>query len=255
MVNVLGVPLYTSDIPTFTKAIIDDILQGKPRTTRLVSATGAHGIVLANQHRAFMETLHHFHTNLPDGMPGVWIGRAKGHKQMRRCYGPDVFLSVIEATAQTGIKHFFCGGKEGVANELKNVCNIKLKNDYIVGTFCPPFRDMTEEELIDLADLIHCSQADIVWIGLSTPKQEYFARRLQKYIRVHAVFTVGAAFDFHTGNVKQAPAWIQKAGMEWFFRLTMEPSRLYKRYFTVVPLFLYMNLKELLGIKSSKHSL
>ena len=177
-------------------------------------------------------------------MPGVWIGRLKGAKEMERCYGPDVFKEVMLTTADKDLSHYFCGGKKGVAEKLKQACEEKFSNYNVVGTFSPPFREMSEIELIELAAEINNKQSDIVWIGLSTPKQEIFAYRLSKFTNVNFICTVGAAFDFHTGNVKQAPQWIQEIGMEWFFRLVMEPKRLWKRYFEIVPLFIWYNFLE-----------
>ena len=95
--------------------------------------------------------------------------------------------------------------------------------------------------------MINETGANIVWIGLSTPKQELFASRLSEYAKVDYICCVGAAFDFHIGNVRQAKGWIQKIGMEWFFRLLMEPKRLWKRYFEIVPLFIYYNFAELIN--------
>ncbi|MCS6796775.1 MAG: WecB/TagA/CpsF family glycosyltransferase, partial [Raineya sp.] len=117
------------------------------------------------------------------------------------------------------------------------------------GTFCPPFREMTEKEIQDLAQKIQVSSADVVWIGLSTPKQEKFAYRLARFVNCHFIITVGAAFDFHTDRVKQAPRWIQNIGLEWFFRLMMEPKRLYKRYLHIVPKFIYLNFLEFLNLR------
>jgi N-acetylglucosaminyldiphosphoundecaprenol N-acetyl-beta-D-mannosaminyltransferase len=108
---------------------------------------------------------------------------------------------------------------------------------------------MTDGELEELGNTINALDIDVVWIGISTPKQEFLADRLRKYARVHFIVTVGAAFDFHTGRVKQAPLWVQRNGLEWLFRLIQEPRRLYKRYFTIVPLFIWYNFQELV-IKS-----
>jgi N-acetylglucosaminyldiphosphoundecaprenol N-acetyl-beta-D-mannosaminyltransferase len=105
---------------------------------------------------------------------------------------------------------------------------------------------MTLEEMKSLAKEINRLNVDIVWIGLSTPKQELFACELAKLIEVHFVITVGAAFDFHIGSVRQAPQIIQRAGLEWLFRLMMEPRRLYRRYLEIVPYFLYYGIKDLL---------
>jgi N-acetylglucosaminyldiphosphoundecaprenol N-acetyl-beta-D-mannosaminyltransferase len=204
MVNVLNIPLYNFSLGTVVGEIIDQCLKNG-KNNYCISATGAHGLVYSKKKSEFAKILRDYHYNLPDGMPGVWVGRLKGAKEMERCYGPDFFKNVFNQTATYDIKHYFCGGREGVALELKAACEEKFNNRNIVGTFSPPFRDMTEDELKILADNINSKNTDIVWIGLSTPKQEVFASRLSKYTNVHYIATVGAAFDFHTGKVKQAP--------------------------------------------------
>ena len=241
-VSILNVKLYSKSISSF----ISLILSCNNQKNCIISATGAHGIITAQKNKKFNEILNNFYLNLPDGMPGVWIGRLKGAKKMERCYGPDVFREVMITTSNLPIKHYFCGGKEGIAEELKKVCEEKFNNHNVVGTYSPPFREMKDEELKVLANDINNKETDIVWIGLSTPKQEIFAKRLSSYSNVHFIITVGAAFDFHTGKVKQAPRWVQKAGLEWLFRLIMEPKRLWKRYFEIVPLFIWYNLLEFL---------
>lgn len=165
---------------------------------------------------------------------------------MKRCYGPDFFKALITATAALPIHHFFCGGKEGVAQQLKQVCEEQFANKQVSGVYCPPFRELTEAEMAALGQQITDSGANIVWIGLSTPKQEKFAERLSRFTKASYIITVGAAFDFHTGRVKQAPKWMQNVGLEWFFRLLIEPKRLYKRYFEIVPKFIWLNIKEFL---------
>jgi N-acetylglucosaminyldiphosphoundecaprenol N-acetyl-beta-D-mannosaminyltransferase len=244
MANILGIKLYNKNIESSISEVIQVILSGQAKENRCVSATGAHGIVYAKKHPHFKELLNSFYINLPDGMPGVWVGFLKGEREMRRCYGPTFFNELMVTTAKMPIKHFFCGGKEGVAEELKKSCIYNFFNSNIVGTYCPPFREMTENEFHQLGEQINISRADIVWIGLSTPKQEQFAYRLKNYTNTHFIITVGAAFDFHTGRVRQAPKWMRLSGTEWFFRLLMEPRRLYKRYGEIVPLFIYYNLKE-----------
>lgn len=243
MAKVLGIELYDRDIPKATNDLIS-IIESEPRANRCVSATGAHGLVYARQHPAFFQTLSGFFWNLPDGMPGVWIGRMKGAEGMKRCYGPAFFKHVLTCTRNLKIAHFLCGGKDGVAEELRRACAEKFGNVNIVGTYCPPFREMTPDEWVNLGEKIDQSGADIVWIGLSTPKQEQFAEKLAGFCRVHFIVTVGAAFDFHTDKIKFAPSWMQQAGLEWFFRLLSEPKRLYKRYFTVVPLFIFLNILD-----------
>jgi len=242
-IKVGGVNFYNGDIISLVNNVID-LISINPHQNYCISATGAHGVVETRKQLSFKKVLNSFYLNMPDGMPIVWVGRIKGAKEIRRCYGPDFFKSLIFKTSSLPINHFFCGGNEGVAEELKVVCNQQYNNQNIVGTFCPPFREMTELELKELAQQINQTKANIVWIGLSSPKQEVFASKLREYVNCDFLITVGAAFDFHTGKVKQAPRWVQKIGMEWFFRLSMEPKRLYKRYFEIVPVFIWLNIKE-----------
>ncbi len=243
MINVLSIPLYDNTLESAVKKVIQ-ICLNEEKQNRCVSTTGAHGLVFSKENEEFACLLKEFHWNLPDGMPGVWVGRLKGANQMERCYGPDFFRDLLIASASTGIRHYFCGGKEGVAEELKTACGKKFNNFNIGGTFTPPFREMDDEELEKLGDDINSRHTDIAWIGISTPKQEIFARRLSAFTKVHFLISVGAAFDFHTGRVTQAPKTLQKAGLEWFFRLCMEPKRLYGRYSKIVPYFIYYNMIE-----------
>lgn len=244
MVQVLGVPFFSKDINAAVEQVINCCEEGMVPKNYCISASGAHGLVEAYKNPSFKLTLNQFYLNLPDGMPVVWIGRLKGAKEISRCYGPDFFMNIMKASASLPIKHFLCGGKEGVADMLKVNCAERFGNSQVVGTFCPPFRQMTDAELEELAQTINQSKANFVWIGMSCPKQEQFAFRLSKFTQTHFIVAVGAAFDFHTDRVKQAPKWIQNAGMEWFFRLLMEPKRLFSRYFEIVPKFIWLNIKE-----------
>ena len=236
--------MYVGNCNQFANTLIDTI-HTKQASNYLVSATSVHGIVYANQNLSFKNILHNFYCNLPDGMPLTWVGHLKGYKQMTRCTGIDTFQTVMSSTSKYPIKHFFCGGKDGIAIELQNASASKLGNSNIVGTFSPPFREMTKEEFKDLGTLINASGANVLWIGLSTPKQEIFATELSKYIHVNYIITVGAVFDFFTNNLQRAPRWIQNIGLEWLYRLCKEPRRLFKRYAEIVPMFIWLNLKSI----------
>mgnify|MGYP003654524634 FL=1 len=241
MVEVLGISMYNRSIE---EAII--MVNKSDGDNRCVSATGAHGLVYSKRNIDFKKILSAFYINLPDGMPSVWVGRLKGANMMSRCYGPDFFQGMMIHSSKGLIKHFLCGGTTGVADKLKLACQANFGNFNIVGTFCPPFSPVDKYDFEGIANKINESKADIVWVGLSTPKQEQFAFYLSKFTKVKYIITVGAAFDFHIGNVKQAPNWIQSIGMEWFFRLLMEPKRLWKRYFDIVPSFIYYNFAEII---------
>jgi N-acetylglucosaminyldiphosphoundecaprenol N-acetyl-beta-D-mannosaminyltransferase len=144
------------------------------------------------------------------------------------------------------VAHFFCGGKPGVAEELKAATELKWGNKNVAGTYSPPFTPMQEADWAELVSKIKESNSQVVWIGLSTPKQEKFAYDLSKRVQVKFTITVGAAFDFHTGRFAQAPKWMQSAGLEWFFRLGKEPRRLWKRYIEIVPKFAILVMVDLI---------
>jgi N-acetylglucosaminyldiphosphoundecaprenol N-acetyl-beta-D-mannosaminyltransferase len=248
MPKVLGIAMHDSSLDDAVDRLIGLCGSGQPRENRLVSATSAHGLVFAKRQPGFRRVLKGFFLNLPDGKPVAWVGRRlKGAPDMRQCRGSDFFRTMIDRSADRPIKHFFCGGKEGVAADLREVCADRYGNRNCVGVYSPPFREMTDDELKALADDINRSGADIVWVGLSTPKQEVFATRLARYTRVHVLATIGAAFDFHVGNVKEAPGIFRRLGLEWCYRLCTEPRRLYGRYAEVVPLFILYNLLDLIG--------
>jgi N-acetylglucosaminyldiphosphoundecaprenol N-acetyl-beta-D-mannosaminyltransferase len=169
---------------------------------------------------------------------------------MGRCYGPDFFAAIMQATSGLAVAHFFCGGKAGVAEALQQAVEIKWNNKNVKGTYIPPFSPMQDEDWDNLVQKINESAAQIIWIGLSTPKQEKFAYELAKRVKVRYIITIGAAFDFHTGRLAQAPRWMQRSGLEWLYRLCKEPRRLWKRYIEIVPKFAI-----LAGVDLIKHYL
>lgn len=244
MIEVLGIHLYDQGMTKLVCHVIDTC-QGQNKENRCMSATGAHGLVSAKENKEFSDILKSFYINLPDGRPAALVGKLKGAKNMEQCTGPDFFRDLMKATSQTQLKHYFCGGKEGVAAELKLKCEKKFGNYNITGVYCPPFRLMTDVELQTLGAEINSKNTDIVWIGLSTPKQEFFARKLCQYVNVHFIVTVGAAFDFHSDKIKEAPQIFQSLYLEWFYRLCNDPKRLWRRYFEIVPKFIFYNLMEL----------
>jgi len=233
------IPIYERDLSTAVQELVTsfDLSFKDEQLVRCISATGAHGLVEAMKDFSFKSVLSSFYWNLPDGMPLVWWGRLKGYSTMDRCYGPDFFSAILQATSELEVAHFFCGGKQGVAEELKQSVAFKFGNKSVRGTYCPPFTPMQEDDWDNLAAKIYQSAAQIIWIGLSTPKQEKFAYELSKRVKVRYIITVGAAFDFHTGRLAQAPRWMQVSGLEWFYRLCKEPRRLWKRYIEIVPKF------------------
>ncbi len=239
MLQFHGIRIYEASSQRAVLTIVEDLSSDITSVveSKCISATGAHGLVEAYKDASFKLILQQFYWNLPDGMPLVWWGILKGCLQMDRCYGPDFFAGVMQATSRMEVAHFFCGGKPGVAEELKTAAELKWGNKNVAGTYSPPFTPMQEADWAELVSKIKESNSQVVWIGLSTPKQEKFAYDLSKRVQVKFIITVGAAFDFHTGRLAQAPKWMQSAGLEWFFRLGKEPRRLWKRYIEIVPKF------------------
>jgi N-acetylglucosaminyldiphosphoundecaprenol N-acetyl-beta-D-mannosaminyltransferase len=185
----------------------------------------------------------------PDGMPMVWLGHWAGKIELRRVYGPDLMLRLCEESCREGLRHFFYGGAQGAAAELA----VKLKERFptlvVAGTYEPPFRTLNEAEERELIGKVRAARPDFFWVGLSTPKQDKFMAEYSSKLDAVVMLGVGAAFDFHSGRIRQAPVWMQRLGMEWFFRLCMEPRRLWKRYLKQNPRFVYHVLRQKLGLE------
>ena len=184
---------------------------------------------------------------LPDGMPLVWSARLLGFDQPERVYGPDLFLTLCEKSVDNGYSHFLYGGGTGVPQRLAENLSHRFPGIRIVGCYYPPFRPLTQSEDDRVVKAINESGADILWVGLGAPKQEYWMASHVKRISVPVMVGVGAAFDFHSGTVKQAPPWMQKHGLEWLFRLSQDPKRLWKRYCYYNPLFIYHVTKQIVS--------
>ena len=185
---------------------------------------------------------------LPDGMPMVWFGRLAGRRGMCRVYGPGFMELVCRESATVAIRHFFYGGAPGVADELARRAAARFPGLQVAGTHCPPFRPLTERELDEVAAQINGAQADIVWVGLSTPKQEHWMDLARSRLGARVLISVGAAFDYHTDRLRKAPGAVQAAGLEWAYRLMQEPGRLWRRYAVNNPRFLYFAALQLSGL-------
>jgi len=214
-----------------------------------IAVTGMHGVMEAMHDGEFGRILNGASLVVPDGYPLVVLGRRKGLALARRVYGPELMESFCEETARKGYRHFFYGGAEGVGEELARRFAGRFAGMQIAGTYCPPFRALTEEEEREVREKIKASRANVVWVGLSTPKQERWMARNREALGVPVMVGVGAAFDFHTGRVAQAPRWMRENGMEWFFRLMSEPRRLWRRYLVNGSEFAWLVLLEQLGLR------
>ncbi len=246
-VNVLGVGISVINLATARQAIAGALAA---RAKGYICVTDAHSVTEAQNDPSFRRILNRAFLCTPDGMPMVWMGRLAGYREIDRVYGPDLMLAVCEWTRTSGHTHFLFGGADGVAQQLKGNLEKKFPGIRIVGACSPPFRPLTAGEEAALTQLVSGLKPDIFWVGLGAPKQEKFMAQYLDKFETTLMVGVGAAFDFHTGRVRQAPRWMQRSGLEWFFRLGVEPRRLWKRYLRSNPLFIARVLLQKTGLRN-----
>lgn len=245
-VNVLGVGVSAINLSQATALILEAVRKSRKG---YVAVTGVHGVSEAQSDPEFRQILNAAFLNTPDGMPMSWVGRLKGFREMDRVYGPDLMLNVCAATQDGAVRHFLYGGAPGVADDLKSALSARFPGVSICGTYTPPFRPLNVMEEAELLDRLRESRPDICWVGLSTPKQERFMSAYLNKLPTTLMIGVGAAFDMHSGRLRQAPSWMQRIGLEWLFRLAQEPQRLWKRYLVNNPLFVVRILGQFAGLK------
>jgi N-acetylglucosaminyldiphosphoundecaprenol N-acetyl-beta-D-mannosaminyltransferase len=214
-----------------------------------ICVTGVHGIMEAQKDAGLRDILNRSFLTTPDGVPTVWMGRLQGHSNMGRVFGPDLMMRICEGSQTTGHTHFFYGGEPGVAQELQTRLQRRFPRLRIVGAYTPPFRPLTTAEEAQVVELVAQVSPDIIWVGLSTPKQERFMAEYIRKFEARLMIGVGAAFDYHTGRIKDAPDWVKHAGLQWLHRLAQNPRRLWKRYLFSIPPFLLRTAAQLAGLK------
>jgi len=242
--RVLDVPVHAVQIPDAISQIKTWIRGGVKG--RYIAVTGMHGIAESRRDDTLRSALNSADLVVPDGMPLVWLGRWHGHALKRRVYGPELMETFCRETGST-FRHFFYGGESETAGRLAN----SLRQRYgivVAGTYCPPFRLLNEEEQREVASRIEEASADILWVGLSTPKQEKWMHENRSKLDVPVMLGVGAAFDINSGTTRQAPIWMRENGLEWLFRLVTEPKRLWRRYLISIPKAAALVLMELAGL-------
>ena len=244
--NVLGVGVHAINLPIAVSIIERAVREGKKG---YICVTGVHGVMEAQRDPEFRDILNRALLVTPDGMPTVWVGRIQGNPSMKRVFGPDLMLEVCRRSVATGIRHFIYGGNPGVADELAERLPHMFPGIRVVGTFTPPFRPLEPVEQLALEAQLESAMPDIIWVGLSTPKQERFMAENFQRLPCTIMVGVGAAFDIHTGHVKDAPRWIKNAGLQWAHRLCQEPRRLWKRYLLNNSAFLAALCLQLTGLR------
>lgn len=243
--KVLGVQVHAVQIPDVIKQMERWIKERE--ACHFIAVTGMHGITEAQHETRFKQILNSADLVVPDGMPLVWLARWHGYPLKRRVYGPELMQAFCKETGPK-YRHFLYGGMPGVPELL----NKTLSDEFdikVVGEYSPPFRPLNEQEDADIVGRIHAARPDVLWVGLSTPKQEQWMHEHRVALSVPVVIGVGAAFDLNSGRLRQAPVWMRESGLEWFFRLMTEPRRLWKRYLIYGSQFVFQVATELLALR------
>ena len=240
-INILGVKVAVTNL-TSTCQTIEDWIRGQARTYVCIAPVST--IVDCQTDPEYREIVNNSGMTTPDGMPLVWLGKLKGNKMIQRTYGPDLMLSLCDLSQKKGYKHYFYGGSVKTNHLLAGKLKDRFPQLNIAGSFSPPLRDIHAGETEDILEQINRVKPDILWIGLGSPKQDYWMAHHRDRLNVPVMIGVGAAFNFLAGTKPQAPLWMRRLGLEWFFRLCCEPKRLWKRYLVGNTKFVYMLIKD-----------
>lgn len=214
--------------PAVAASAVIQAAQTKSPTGAAVHLINAYSIALAQSDGAFRDSLSGDAYNFPDGKPLSWVTRLT-KRRLWQVRGPQFFHDVMDQGRAPRVRHFLLGGSEELLVKLQRNLEARHPGVIIAGAYSPPFRTLSPSEVVAQDELIRDARADIVWVGLGTPKQDIEVRRLAASLTVVAC-AVGAAFDFTAGMKREAPRWMTTLGVEWLFRLLSEPRRLWRRY-------------------------
>lgn len=239
-VTILGTPVDAQRYEAATVALLGS---ARLREARRAHFATVHTVVEATRSPKLRSALTTAWMVCTDGLPLAWVARLRGADAERVC-GPDVMLTLCDRGRALGLRHYFVGGGEGVADQLAAALSERFPGIAVAGTATPPFRELTEPEDAALVEAINVAAPDIVWVGLGSPKQELWAEAHAARLATGLILAVGAAFDFHSGRLRRAPRWMRRVGLEWLFRLIMEPRRLLRRYLVTNSQFLILLARE-----------
>jgi N-acetylglucosaminyldiphosphoundecaprenol N-acetyl-beta-D-mannosaminyltransferase len=231
--HVLGTRVDPTSYADATAQVLD---WAKRHESRYVCIANVHVVMEAYDSPAFRSQVNAADLVTPDGMPLVWALRRQGHPNQSRVYGPDLMMTVLEAAEEENVPVGLLGGKPEVLDELVTRLRTRFPALVIAYRFSPPFRELDVSEDAQIVADINQSGASILFVGLGCPRQEMWMAEHAGAVR-SVMLGVGAAFDFHAGAVRQAPGWMQSVGLEWVFRLSQEPRRLWRRYLYHNPRF------------------
>lgn len=240
---VLRFPVLAAEMSAVSpKQVVKRVLEmAQTRERGYINVCTVHTMLECVDHPAMAAIVNASTLAVPDGMPLVWLGRrAFPEADVQRCYGPALMLAVCEAGLKTGLRHCLYGGTPDVLEMLERNLKEKFPELQIVERLSPPFRELTATEGVETAERINRAAPDVVWVGLGTPKQDLWMGAYRSRLNAPVLIAVGAAFNFHAGQLDQAPPWMQCSGLEWLYRLWKEPRRLWRRYLIGNPRFLWL---------------
>jgi N-acetylglucosaminyldiphosphoundecaprenol N-acetyl-beta-D-mannosaminyltransferase len=248
--KILNVPISVTN----SQKVFDQISKIYKRNfSQFICVRDVHGLILNSKNKELFEAHQKSALVVPDGKPIEWIGRILGYKNISQVCGRDLVRIVLSQGKKRNWRHYFYGGKPGVAEKMVENLRLEFPNVRIVGFSTPPFGDINDFEIDVLANELKNSRTDILWIGLSTPKQEIFMQKNKNILQIPLMFGVGAAFDFIAGTKKVCPIWMQRLGLEWAFRCLQEPRRLGPRYLRIIPIFIVRIIQEFIKMKVKTH--
>lgn len=245
-VNIIGIGINAINLNEAVKKIAGSIEEG---SRHYVNVCTVHTLMECHRDPALQTMINMSGLATPDGMPLVWLCHFHGQKRVTRVYGPDLMLEFCKYSVAPGYRHFFYGGAPGVAQQLARKLENKYPGIQVAGTHSPPLRKVGALEDHTVIEAINATRPDVVWVSLGTPKQDFWVAQHRPLLHAPVLVAVGAAFDFHTGRVRQAPVWMQRHGLEWLFRLMQEPRRLAYRYLIYNPLFLMHIVMQISGMR------
>jgi len=244
--DIFGVRVSATTYDQAEAAIMD---AARRRQGAVVTHMPVHGLITAATDAKYRQCVNRFEIVAPDGQPVKWaLNKFHDAGLGDRCYGPELMLRLCRRAAQQNVGVYLYGSTPHVIEKLTQRLLELCPGLNIVGRESPPFRPLSNIEHQEAAGRINDSGAGLVFIGLGCPRQDYFAERTRHEIRA-VQLCVGAAFDFHAGNKKMAPAWMQRRALEWLFRLTHEPGRLWKRYLVTNSLFLMLCTRKMIFVR------
>lgn len=250
--NILSISITTDDKEVIIKTLKDLIQNGN--RGKVLACANPHVIIEALKDNDFFNALCSFDIVLPDGIGIVFASKMLKKGINKRVSGPDIFVELTEHlnTQNKRYRYFFLGSTEEVLAKIKENMKQLFPNIEVVGVYSPPFGDFSTDENESIIGVINNATPDVLWVGMTAPKQEKWIYENKDKLNVPLIGAIGAAFDFFAGTKKRAPKWAQKLGLEWLIRFLREPKRLWRRNLVSSPLFLFLVLKERLGISGYK---